>query len=35
MNQKVVEMALEIERGEREASPANSAELIEVYKKLS
>ncbi len=35
MNRKAVEMGFEIERGTREASPENAAELIETYKKLA
>ncbi len=35
MNRRVVEMGFEIENGKREANPANAAELIGTYKKLT
>jgi 2-dehydropantoate 2-reductase len=35
MNQKVMELAYEIEAGKREAKPENAAELIETYRHLS
>jgi hypothetical protein len=35
MNQRVVELGFEIERGEREAHPDNSLLMIETYKQLA
>ncbi|MFO1033816.1 MAG: ketopantoate reductase C-terminal domain-containing protein [Hyphomicrobiales bacterium] len=34
MNQRVVDMALEIERAQRTADPANASELIATFKQL-